>query len=66
MIITLTCRQVAQLGYYAVRFEDYGTLTELAAVPRAGKLRFTYPRANDSRIQIDLARRIGPHYFSCQ
>lgn len=32
---------------------------ELTSAPRSGILRFTYPESEKSRIQIDLARRIG-------
>ncbi len=49
----------AKAGYYSVVLQDYGTKAELTAAPRAGILRFTYPKNRQSRIQIDLARRIG-------
>ena len=49
----------AEANYYAVDLDDYGIRTELTAAPRSGMLRFTYPQAERSRIQIDLARRIG-------
>ena len=49
----------AQANYYAVTLDDYNIHTEMAAAPRAGILRFTFPEAQPSRIQIDLARRIG-------
>ena len=52
-------REVAQAGYYSVMLDDYGIRTELTTSPRAGILQFTYPRSEQSRIQIDLARRIG-------
>lgn len=51
--------EVAQAGYYAVTLKDYGIRTEATATPRSGILRFTYPENTNSRIQIDLARRIG-------
>ena len=51
--------EVAQAGYYAVTLDDYKIRTELTATPRAGILRFTFPQNGASRIQIDLARRIG-------
>ena len=31
----------------------------MAAAPRAGILRFTYPESKEARIQIDLGRRVG-------
>ncbi len=46
-------------GYYSVMLQDYNIKTELTAAPRAGILRFTFPENKQSRIQIDLARRIG-------
>lgn len=51
--------EVAQAGYYAVTLEDYGIRAEATAAPHAGMLRFTFPRSDQARIQIDLARRIG-------
>lgn len=51
--------EVAQAGYYAVTLDDYKIRAEAAAAPRAGILRFTFPQAEVSRIQIDLARRIA-------
>ncbi len=51
--------EVAQAGYYAVMLDDYKIRAELTATPRAGILRFTFPRNAASRIQIDLARRVG-------
>ncbi|MGA2258813.1 MAG: GH92 family glycosyl hydrolase, partial [Thermoguttaceae bacterium] len=43
----------------AVTLSDYKIRTELTAAPRAGILRFTFPKSEQSRIQIDLARRVG-------
>ncbi len=51
--------EVAQAGYYAVTLTDYKVRAELTATPRAGILRFTFPQNPASRIQIDLARRVG-------
>ncbi len=51
--------EMAKAGYYAVTLDDSGVRAELTAAPRAGILRFTFPRNDLSRIQIDLARRIG-------
>lgn len=52
-------REVAEAGYYSVVLDDYDIKTELTSSPRAGILRFTFPESGQSRIQIDLARRIG-------
>lgn len=46
-------------GYYAVTLDRYEIRAELAAAQHAGILRFTFPESDQSRIQIDLARRIG-------
>ncbi len=52
-------QEEAKAGYYSVMLQDYDIKTELTAAPRAGILRFTFPKHNQSRIQIDLSRRIG-------
>jgi len=51
--------EVAKAGYYAVDLTDYGIKVESTATPHAGMLRFTFPENKQSRIQIDLARRVG-------
>lgn len=51
--------EVTEAGYYAVYSEDYKVKTELTAAPRAGIIRFTYPENKESRVQIDLSRRVG-------
>jgi predicted alpha-1,2-mannosidase len=51
--------EVARAGYYAVTLDDYKVRAEAAAAPHAGVLRFTFPQNDQSRVQIDLARRIG-------
>mgnify|MGYP002229682939 FL=1 len=42
-----------------MKLDDYDIKVELTAAPRSGMIRFTYPEHEESRIQIDLARRIG-------
>jgi predicted alpha-1,2-mannosidase len=49
----------AQAGYYAVTLERYKIRAELTAAPHAGILRFTFPQSAESRILVDLSRRIG-------
>lgn len=49
----------AGAGYYKVRLSDYGVEVEATATPHCGMLRMIYPRSKQSRIQIDLARRVG-------
>lgn len=51
--------ETASAGYYAVTLADYGIRVELTAAPRSGMLRFTFPANDHSRIQVDLARRVG-------
>lgn len=54
-----TLDEKAEAGYYSVLLPRYGIRTELAAAPRAGIIRFTYPENGVRRVQIDLGRRIG-------
>lgn len=49
----------AEAGYYAATLTDYSIRAEATAAPHSGILRFTYPAGKQSRIQIDLARRVG-------
>lgn len=51
--------ETAEAGYYSVSLTDYGIKAECSATPRCGILRFTFPEDTCSRIQIDLARRVG-------
>ena len=51
--------EIAKAGYYAVTLDDYGVRAEATAAAHAGILRFTFPQNDQSRVQIDLARRIG-------
>ena len=51
--------ETARAGYYAADLTDYGIRVESSATPHCGILRFTFPENNLSRIQIDLARRVG-------
>ncbi|MBK0380819.1 GH92 family glycosyl hydrolase [Mucilaginibacter segetis] len=49
----------ASAGYYSVLLNDYHVKAEMTAAPHSGMLRFTFPQNKQSRIQIDLARRVG-------
>ncbi|MDN5285837.1 MAG: alpha,2-mannosidase [Mucilaginibacter sp.] len=49
----------ASAGYYAVTLTDHQIKAELTAAPHSGIMRFTFPANSSSRIQIDLARRVG-------
>jgi predicted alpha-1,2-mannosidase len=51
--------ETVKAGYYAVTLDDYQIRAELTAAPRAGILRFTFPKSETSRLQIDLSRRVG-------
>jgi predicted alpha-1,2-mannosidase len=51
--------ETARAGYYSVTLSDYNIRTEMTAAPHAGILRFTYPKSDLARIQIDLARRVA-------
>lgn len=51
--------EVAKAGYYKVHLTDYDITAELTATPHGGVMRFTFPENECSRIQIDLARRVG-------
>ena len=49
----------ASAGYYSAYLSDYDVLAEATAAPHSGMLRFTFPQSESSRIQVDLARRVG-------
>jgi predicted alpha-1,2-mannosidase len=49
----------ASAGYYSVILTDNDIKAEMTAAPHSGMLRFTFPQNKQSRIQIDLARRVG-------
>jgi predicted alpha-1,2-mannosidase len=49
----------ASAGYYSTLLSDYHIRAEATAAPHSGMLRFTFPKHDQSRIQIDLARRVG-------
>lgn len=49
----------ASPGYYSVQLTDHQIKAEATAAPHSGMLRFTFPANAQSRIQVDLARRVG-------
>jgi predicted alpha-1,2-mannosidase len=58
--------EVASAGYYAVTLNApagqqsaSSIRCEMTATPHCGMMRFTFPAGEASRIQIDLARRVG-------
>ena len=46
--------ETAKAGYYQVFLEDYNINAELTSTTRAGFQRYTFPRAKDARVIIDL------------
>jgi predicted alpha-1,2-mannosidase len=52
----------APLGYYKVDLVDYNIKAELTATTRASFQRYTYPKATDSRVMIDLQTPAEYHY----
>ncbi len=52
-------KEVARAGYYAAVLTDYDIRVETSVTPHGGVLRMTFPKNDQSRIQIDLARRVG-------
>jgi predicted alpha-1,2-mannosidase len=51
--------ETASAGYYSAFLTDYRVRAEVTAAPHSGIMRFTFPENQRSRIQIDLARRVG-------
>lgn len=51
--------EAASAGYYTAFLTKYNVGVEATASPHGGALKFTYPEHKQSRIQIDLARRVG-------
>ena len=49
----------ASAGYYSAVLTDYNIKAECSATTHCGCLRFTFPKNKQSRIQVDLARRVG-------
>lgn len=46
--------EVAEPNYYKVKLDDYNILAELTTSPRTGFHRYTFPKADDSHIVLDL------------
>jgi predicted alpha-1,2-mannosidase len=49
----------AEAGYYSVLLTDCNIRAEATVAAHGGMLRFTFPANKQSRIQVDLARRVG-------
>ena len=48
-------------GYYSVLLQRFGIRTEITATRRTALYRFTYPKAEDQRLVVDLNNGIGDH-----
>jgi predicted alpha-1,2-mannosidase len=51
--------EIATPGYYSVILKDYRIKAELTSTQRAGFHRYTFPKADNSRIILDLGHQIG-------
>ncbi|GEP92128.1 alpha-1,2-mannosidase, putative [Chitinophaga terrae (ex Kim and Jung 2007)] len=51
--------EIAEAGYYSVMLTNPDIRVEASAAPHSGMLRFVFPQHKQSRIQVDLARRVG-------
>ena len=47
-------QEMAEVGYYAVPLTRYGIMAEMTATARVGMHRYTFPKADDAAIVIDL------------
>lgn len=51
--------ETASAGYYSVRLKDYDVNVELTSTQRAGFHRYTFPKADNARVILDLGHQIG-------
>ncbi|MFA5816185.1 MAG: GH92 family glycosyl hydrolase [Bacteroidales bacterium] len=51
--------EIASPGYYSVILKDYNIKAELTSTQRTGFHRYTFPKAENSRIILDLGHQIG-------
>jgi len=51
--------ETASPGYYSVFLKDYGVKAELTTTIRAGFHRYTFPKAENSKIILDLGHQLG-------
>ena len=51
--------ELASPGYYSVLLKDYNINAELTSTQRAGFHRYTFPKADNARIILDLGHQIG-------
>jgi predicted alpha-1,2-mannosidase len=60
--------ETARPGYYQVKLQDYDINAELAATEHVGMHRYTFPKAADSHVIIDLDHSLNKKrdYWSCK
>ncbi|MEI6677308.1 MAG: GH92 family glycosyl hydrolase [Mariniphaga sp.] len=51
--------EIASPGYYSVILKDFHIRAELTSTQRAGFHRYTFPKADNARIILDLGHQIG-------
>jgi predicted alpha-1,2-mannosidase len=56
----------ASPGYYAVRLDDYGIGVELTVTERAGFHRYTFSRADEAHVLIDLLHGLGDRVLDAE
>ena len=52
--------EVVKAGYHKVELEKYGIEVELTSTKRVGFHRYTFPKANENHVVIDLDIELGP------
>lgn len=60
--------EAARPGYYQVKLQDYGINAELAATEHVGMHRYTFPKASEGHVIIDLDHSLNKKrtYWSCK
>ena len=51
--------ETASPGYYSVKLKDYGVKVELTTTKRVGLHKYTFPKANNAHVLIDLGHSLG-------
>lgn len=51
--------ETSSAGYYSVKLKDYDVLAELTTTKRVGIHKYTFPKAENAHILIDLGHSIG-------
>ena len=51
--------EIAQPGYYSVFLDDYGIKAELTSTERVGYHRYTFPKAEEAHLIIDIGHKQG-------